>query len=141
MGRRAWLFAATPKGAQASAVLYSTVLCAKANGLDPYDYLRTLFERLPIIDPEDTAAIEALDNTQFGGRTLRVNEAHERKGGGGRGGGMRGGGGFSRGGGGFSRGGGMRGGSLRSEDNPHRALAIPGRNGDCCAGQYLAPER
>jgi transposase len=60
MGRRAWLFAATPKGAQASAVLYSVVLCAKANGLDPYRYLRRLFERLPTIDPEDTAAIEAL---------------------------------------------------------------------------------
>ncbi len=32
------------------------------------------------------AAIESLDNTQFGGRTLRVNEAHDRRsGGGGRG--------------------------------------------------------
>ena len=60
MGRRAWLFAATPKGAQASAVLYSVVLCAKANGLDPYSYLRRLFEQLPAIDPEDTVAIEAL---------------------------------------------------------------------------------
>ena len=35
------------------------------------------------MDPEGaTAAIEGLDNSQFGGRTLRVNEAHERKGGG-----------------------------------------------------------
>lgn len=60
MGRRAWLFAATPKGAQASAVLYSIVRCAKANGLDPYDYLRMLFEKLPAVDPEDPEAIEAL---------------------------------------------------------------------------------
>ena len=60
MGRRAWLCCATPKGAQASALLYSVVLCAKANGLDPYDYLRRLFETLPTIDPEDTEAIEAL---------------------------------------------------------------------------------
>lgn len=38
------------------------------------------------MDDENAAsAIESLDNTQFGGRTLRVNEAHERKGGGGRG--------------------------------------------------------
>lgn len=36
-------------------------------------------------DQNAASAIEALDNTQFGGRTLRVNEAHERKAGGGRG--------------------------------------------------------
>ncbi len=29
-------------------------------------------------DPEATAAIEALDNSAFGGRTLRVNEAKPR---------------------------------------------------------------
>ena len=29
-------------------------------------------------DPAATAAIEALDNTNFGGRTLRVNEAKPR---------------------------------------------------------------
>ena len=45
------------------------------------------------------AALQALDGTQVGGRTLRVNEANERTGGGG-GGGGRGGGGGGRGGGG-----------------------------------------
>ncbi|MEJ2721962.1 MAG: RNA-binding protein [bacterium] len=38
-------------------------------------------------DQEAAAAISALDGTEFGGRNLRVNEAHERKqrgGGGGR---------------------------------------------------------
>ena len=60
MGRKAWLFSDTPQGARASAVLYSIVRCAKANGLEPYDYLRELFETLPAIAPEDADAIKAL---------------------------------------------------------------------------------
>ena len=60
MGRKAWLFCQTPKGAQISAVLYSIVRSAKANGLEPYCYLRELFEKLPAISPQDTDAIEAL---------------------------------------------------------------------------------
>ncbi len=59
-GRKAWLFCQTPKGAQTSAVLFSIVRSAKANGLEPYCYLRELFEKLPAISPQDTDAIEAL---------------------------------------------------------------------------------
>ena len=47
IGRRNWLFADTPKGATASARLYSLVETAKANGLEPWAYLATLFEKLP----------------------------------------------------------------------------------------------
>lgn len=36
IGRRAWLFSDTPAGANASAVIYSLVETAKANGLEPY---------------------------------------------------------------------------------------------------------
>ena len=46
-GRRAWLFADTVSGARASAMFFSLVETAKANGLEPYAYLRRLFERLP----------------------------------------------------------------------------------------------
>jgi RNA recognition motif-containing protein len=46
------------------------------------------------------AAMQALDGTQVGGRTLRVNEANERGGGGGGGRGRGGGGGYGGGGGG-----------------------------------------
>lgn len=46
-GRRAWLFADTVSGAKASAAFFSLVETAKANGLEPYAYLRRLFERLP----------------------------------------------------------------------------------------------
>jgi hypothetical protein len=45
MGRRSWLFSQNAKGEDASAVLYSVVECAKANGLVPYDYLTYLFEQ------------------------------------------------------------------------------------------------
>jgi transposase len=47
VGRKNWLFAGTPAGAEASATLYSLVESAKANKLDPYKYLRFLFENLP----------------------------------------------------------------------------------------------
>ena len=47
LGRKNWLFAATPEGAHASAALYSIIETAKANGLEPYWYLRYLFDRLP----------------------------------------------------------------------------------------------
>lgn len=47
VGRKNWLFSGNPKGAQASSILYSLIETAKANGLEPYHYLRHLFERLP----------------------------------------------------------------------------------------------
>jgi transposase len=47
LGRKAWLFADTVGGARASANLYSLVETAKANGIEPWAYLRHLFERLP----------------------------------------------------------------------------------------------
>lgn len=54
VGRKNWLFAGSPSGATASAALYSLVETAKANGLEPYRYLRFLFERLPYAKtPED----------------------------------------------------------------------------------------
>ena len=47
IGRKNWLFANTPTGARASAVLYSLVETAKENGLDPYKYLVLLLQTLP----------------------------------------------------------------------------------------------
>lgn len=47
IGRKAWLFANTKAGAQASAALYSLVETAKINGLEPYDYLSRLLTELP----------------------------------------------------------------------------------------------
>lgn len=38
IGRKNFLFANTPKGAEASAILYSLVETAKETGVDPYQY-------------------------------------------------------------------------------------------------------
>lgn len=46
-GRKNWLFSDTVKGAKASANLYSLIETAKANGLEPYRYLRHVFTQLP----------------------------------------------------------------------------------------------
>lgn len=47
IGRKAWLFADTQRGARASANLYSLVTTAKANGLEPRQYLTHLYTELP----------------------------------------------------------------------------------------------
>jgi len=47
IGRKAWLFSDTPAGAHASAVIYSLVQTAKANGLEPYTWLRQVLRDLP----------------------------------------------------------------------------------------------
>jgi len=47
IGRKIFLFANTPRGAKASAVMYSIVETAKENDLVPYEYLAFLFRELP----------------------------------------------------------------------------------------------
>jgi transposase len=47
VGRKNWMTAGSPRGASASAFLYTLVETAKANGLEPYFYLRYLFRRFP----------------------------------------------------------------------------------------------
>jgi transposase len=58
IGRKNWLFSGSPRGAEASATLYSLVETAKANALEPWAYLNYLFERLPAA--KTPAAVEAL---------------------------------------------------------------------------------
>ncbi|WP_382285035.1 IS66 family transposase [Heyndrickxia sporothermodurans] len=58
IGRKNFLFSNTPKGARASAIIYSIVETAKENGLNPYYYLRYLFEKLPNIDLTDKNALD-----------------------------------------------------------------------------------
>ena len=47
VGRKNWLFADTPKGAAASAAVYSLIETAKANGLNVYAYLEHLLLYMP----------------------------------------------------------------------------------------------
>ncbi len=54
LGRKNWLFAGVPKGADASAMLFSLVETAKANEIEPQAYLKFLFERFPQHGPRKT---------------------------------------------------------------------------------------
>jgi transposase len=58
VGRKNWLFSGSPRGAQTSALLYSLIETAKANGLEPWAYLNHLFEHLPTA--RTPAAVAAL---------------------------------------------------------------------------------
>ncbi|TBL76253.1 IS66 family transposase [Paenibacillus thalictri] len=49
VGRKNWLFSGSPRGAAASATIYSIVETAKANGLNPYKYLVYLLQQLPAV--------------------------------------------------------------------------------------------
>ncbi len=60
IGRKNWLFANSQKGAAASAVMYSIMETAKANKLNPYEYLKYLLEQLPNLDLEDPYAVDKL---------------------------------------------------------------------------------
>jgi transposase len=53
VGRKAWLFSDTPAGANASAIIYSLVETAKANGVEPYTWLRHVLEHLPAAQTAD----------------------------------------------------------------------------------------
>lgn len=49
LGRKNWLFCDTPKGAEASAIVYSMVESAKANGIEPFSYLQHVLVELPYL--------------------------------------------------------------------------------------------
>lgn len=58
VGRKNWLFSGHPNGANAAATLYSLIETAKACALEPYHYLRHLFENLPFaLSEEDHLAL------------------------------------------------------------------------------------
>lgn len=54
IGRKNWMFAKSQAGAVASANLYSLIETAKANGVNPYDYLRYVFAELPNVSSEES---------------------------------------------------------------------------------------
>lgn len=58
IGRKNWLFSDSVKGIKSGTNLYSLIQTAKANRLEPYQYLRHVFTELPKADTVE--AIEAL---------------------------------------------------------------------------------
>ena len=53
LGRKNWLFSGSPTGAKASALLFSLIETAKANDLNPYGYLKWIFEETPLVKSEE----------------------------------------------------------------------------------------
>lgn len=53
VGRKNWLFSASPKGAKSSAMVYSIIESAKANNLNPYNYLLYIFTVMPQLKRDD----------------------------------------------------------------------------------------
>jgi transposase len=60
MGRKNWLFANTPAGAQSSAVIYSLIETAKDTSLDPYRYLLWVLKTAPALAQTDETWAEKL---------------------------------------------------------------------------------
>ena len=57
IGRENWLFSNTPNGADASAMLYSIIETAKANGLILYDYMVKCMKELAKAEPDIDALL------------------------------------------------------------------------------------
>lgn len=53
VGRRNWLFSASVDGAKASAMYFSLIETAKKNGIEPFDYLSRMLEKLPAAETVD----------------------------------------------------------------------------------------
>ncbi len=47
VGRKNWLFSDSVGGAKASAMIYSIIQTARANGLEPFAYMKYLLTELP----------------------------------------------------------------------------------------------
>ena len=60
IGRKNFLFANTPWGAQGSAVIYSMIETAKENSLDPYRYLLWILQTAPQLSETDETWAEKL---------------------------------------------------------------------------------
>jgi transposase len=60
IGRKNWLFSNSQKGATSSAVIYSIIETAKENELNPFFYLKYLFEQLPNTDVKDMQKLDDL---------------------------------------------------------------------------------
>jgi transposase len=70
VGRKNWLFSTSVRGVKASANLYSLIETAKANGLEPYAYLRYLFTQLP--KAESVEDVEVLLPGNIGKNQIQV---------------------------------------------------------------------
>jgi transposase len=71
VGRKNWMFSHSVRGVTASANLYSLIETAKANGLEPYAYLREVFTRLP--------AASSVDDIRRSATAVQLREQSRRR--------------------------------------------------------------
>jgi len=57
VGKKNWLFIGHPEAGWRSAVIYSIVVSCQRRGIDPWDYLRDVFNRLPAMKQSELASI------------------------------------------------------------------------------------
>ena len=60
ISRKNFLFCNTPRGANVSAIAYSIVETAKENNLNPFEYLKYLFNTMPNVDVNNPEVIKTL---------------------------------------------------------------------------------
>jgi transposase len=65
ISRKNFLFANTPRGAEASAVIFSLIETAKETGIDPFEYLTYVLSCAPRSDMEDKAQVRSLLPASF----------------------------------------------------------------------------
>jgi transposase len=58
LGRKSWLFSDSPEGAKASACMFTFIETAKANGVEPFAYMRWVIGSITAADTEE--ALDAL---------------------------------------------------------------------------------
>lgn len=76
IGRRAWLFADTPNGIEASAMVYSVIETCDLNNIDPFSWLNKAFTDLPYA--QTSAHYEALWPWNFKERLITDSlESHQ----------------------------------------------------------------
>ena len=75
VGRKNWLFCDTPHGAQASAIVYTMVEMAKANGVNVYHYLTYLLEKLP----DDSMSDNELDQLAPWNEKVKIEIERQQK--------------------------------------------------------------
>ena len=84
MGKKAWLFFGSEAGGSAAAVFYTLTSTCRRLKIDPYAYLKDVFERLPLCDPQDpTSLTPLLPDHWLAAHSesliqTRVNEANEK---------------------------------------------------------------
>lgn len=60
IGKKAWMFFGSAAGGNAAAVFYTLTSTCRRLKIDPFAYLKDVFERLPLCDPEDPTSLTPL---------------------------------------------------------------------------------